>query len=177
MNRLLAVAVLAVNSTAFAAGEGPKSAPNAMLEAAFKDGVGNWTCTGTWNDPAGKTMTVTSKGKISKQLGGHQYVGEFSSPKMGDFPAMKSMAEWHYDPISKGLVSTMVCDSGDAARSTSNGMQGQSIIWTGEGTMMGQPMKMRTTETMKSAKEMTMVHEVETNGNWVKMGEEICKKQ
>ncbi len=176
MNRLVVVAALAVASSAFAAGEGPKTAPNAMLEAAFKDGVGNWTCTGTWYDPSGKSMTVTSKGKITKVLGGHQYLGEFSSPKAGDMPAMKSTAEWHYDPLSKGLVGTMVCDSGDASRSTSNGMQGQSIIWTAEGTMMGQPMKMRTTETVKSAKEMTMLHEVETNGNWAKMGEETCKK-
>jgi hypothetical protein len=175
MKRLLALAVLAVATNAFA-GDAPKAAPNPMLEAAFKDGVGNWTCTGTWNDPAGKTMNVTSKGKITKALGGHQYVGEFNSPKVGEMPAMKTMVEWHYDPITKGLVSIMVCDNGDAARTTSNGMQGQSMIWTGEGTMMGQAMKFRTTQTAKSPKEMTMLHEVETSGNWVKMGEEACKK-
>ncbi len=177
MNRLLAIAVFAVSANAFA-GEAPaKTAPNPMLEAAFKDAAGNWTCTGTWNDPAsGKSMTMTSKAKIAKALNGHQYTAEFSSPKAGDMPAMKSNAEWHYDPISKGLVSTMVCDSGDVSRSTSNGVQGQTIIWMSEGTMMGNPMKMRSTHTMKSAKEMAMVYEVEANGNWAKMGEETCKK-
>lgn len=176
MNRLLALAVFAVSANAFAAGEAAKPAPNPMLEAVFKDSPGTWTCTGTWNDPSGKSMTMTSKAKFSKALDGHQYVAEFSSPKQGDMPAMKSNAEWHYDPISKGLVGTMVCNSGDVSRSTSNGLQGQSVIWTSEGTMMGAPMKMRSTHTMKSAKELAMVYEVDANGTWTKMGEETCKK-
>ncbi|MEZ0311140.1 MAG: hypothetical protein ACAI38_05175 [Myxococcota bacterium] len=177
MYRLLALSIVALSTTAFAGEMPPKAAPNSMLEAAFKDAAGTWTCTGTWNDPAsGKSMTMTSKAKIAKALNGHQYTAEFSSPKTGDMPAMKSNAEWHYDPISKGLVGNMVCDSGDVSRSTSNGVQGQTIIWVSEGTMMGNPMKMRATHTTKSAKEMTMVYEVEANGNWAKMGDETCKK-
>ncbi len=178
MHRLLVLAVLAVASSAFAAGEKletPK--PNAMLEAAFKDAAGSWTCKGTWNDPAtGKSVTATSKAKFAKELDGHQYVAEFTMPKSETMPAMKSNAEWHYDPISKGLVGTMVSSSGDVARATSNGLQGSSIIWMSEGTMMGQPMKMRSTHTMKGPKEMAMVYEVEANGNWTKMGEDTCKK-
>lgn len=177
MHRLLAVAVLTFASTAFAAGEkmeAPK--PNAMLETAFKDAVGSWTCKGTWNDPSGKTMTATTKAKFTKELDGHQYAAVFDMPKSDAMPAMKSHAEWHYDPISKGLVGTMVCSSGDVSRATSSGQQGTSIVWTSEGTMMGQPMKMRSTHTWKSPKEMTMVHEVEAGGNWAKMGEDTCKK-
>lgn len=177
MMRILTALTLLAFTTPALAGDKPEAPkPNAMLEAAFKDAPGSWTCKGTWSDPSGKTMTVTTKAKFTKALGGHQYTAEFSAPKNDAMPAMKTFSEWHYDPITKGLVSTMVSDNGDASRATSTGMNGQTIIWNAEGTMMGQPAKMRMTQVTKSPKEVAMTYEAEANGNWVKVGEESCKK-
>lgn len=176
MRILSAFAVAAFATSAFAADKVEAPKPSAMLEAAFKDAPGNWTCKGTWSEPNGSSMTVTTKAKFAKTLGGHQYTAEFTMPKSATMPGMKTFSEWHYDPITKGLVSTMVSDNGDASRATSTGMNGQTIIWNMEGTMMGQPTKMRMTQTTKGPKEVAMIYEVEANGSWMKIGDESCKK-
>jgi len=43
--------------------------------------------------------------------------------------------------------------------------------------MMGQPARTRTTVTRKSAREITVVTEIENKGAWQKMGEDHCKKK
>lgn len=147
-----------------------------MLEAAFKSSVGTWSCKGTMKTPSGGQEEMKTTGKISKALDGNLYIGEFSSPKTASYPAMKTHMEWHYDPTVQMLVANSVSDNGDASRGTSNGVQGQSMVWNDEGTMGGQKMKSRTTQLWKNDKEMTMTFEAEMGGNWVPVGDQTCKR-
>ncbi|MBC7794439.1 MAG: hypothetical protein H7Z43_12105 [Clostridia bacterium] len=174
MKILMIAGTLFFAANAFA--ETAQTAPNPMLDSSFKQATGSWTCKGTMKTPTGSQTEVKTTGKIAKALGGHQYVGEFSYPKSDSFPAMKSITEWHYDPTAKTLVANSVSDNGDASRGTSNGLQGQAMVWTSEGTMGGTQMKSRSTQLYKNDKEMTMSFEAEVGGNWTPVGQQVCKK-
>lgn len=150
--------------------------PAAMLDQLMKSSAGTWACEGTYTGADGTAEKMKSTAKIIRELNGNLYVGEFNTPKSAKMPATKSHAEWYYDGVSKTVVHTMVCDSGDSGRSTSPGRTGDTSVWMGEGTMMGQPMKTRMTITYKGEKEITLSHEVDKGGTWVKFGDEVCKK-
>jgi hypothetical protein len=61
---------------------------------------------------------------------------------------------------------------------TSDGSKDGTTVWTEEGTMMGQPMKSRTTVTRKSPTVVTLMTEMESKpGAWQKLGEDTCKKK
>lgn len=150
--------------------------PPAMLDELMKNSAGSWKCEGQMTGPDGTSMKMKSSVVIKKDLNGNLYTGEFSMPKNDKMPAMKTHAEWFYDGVNKNVTMTSVCDHGDTGKSTTPGRNGDTAVWTGEGTMMGQPMKMRTTITYKGDKEMAMSYEMDKAGSWIKMGEDVCKK-
>jgi hypothetical protein len=150
--------------------------PPAMLDELMKSSVGTWKCEGSFTGPDGAQEKMKSTAVIKKELNGNLYTGEFTMPKSAKMPASKSHAQWFYDGVNKNVTMTNVCDHGDTSKSTTSGRNGETSVWTGEGTMMGQPMKMRTTITYKSDKEMTMSYEMDKGGTWVKMGDDVCKK-
>jgi hypothetical protein len=151
--------------------------PAPMLEGTFKDAPGTWSCVGHWTMPESTTsFTITSKLKIVKELGGREYVGVVTMPKQGAMLAKECHIRWHYDPAEKMLDDTTVCDDGYTSHTQSNGIQGTSSIWTGDATAKDMPSKIRTTTTLKSSSEMLLVNEMEISSNWVKIGDETCKR-
>lgn len=174
MKKLIVFASLLVCPAALAE---PAAKPAVMLEAAFKDAPGTWSCVGQWTLPGEtKSFATRSKLRIVRVLGGHQYFGEVSMPKSEGMPAKECHIAWHYDPSAKMLADTTVCDDGYTSHSQSNGMQGNSTIWTGDATITGVPSKLRSTTTMKNPSEMLMVNELEVSDAWVKIGEETCRR-
>jgi hypothetical protein len=155
----------------------PPPAPDPALTTAFKQDVGTWNCTGKMK--MGDTEFATqAQMKISSELGGFMYEGEYSLPKSKALPAgMKAQIHWAYDPTSKKLLEFGVDSFGGVFRGTADGFKGDTIVWNEEGTMEGKAVKTRTTVTRKGTKEMTVTAEIEKDGAWASMGEDHCKKK
>ncbi len=132
--------------------------PPAMLDQLMKDSPGSWKCEGAFTGPDGAQEKMKSSVVIKRELNGNLYTGEFSMPKTGKMPATKTHAEWFFDGVNKNVVSTMTasCESGDTSATRPRmGRTGDTAVWTGEGTMMGQSMKTRMTMTYKGDKELS----------------------
>jgi hypothetical protein len=156
----------------------PKPAP-ALVEA-FKGMEGTWACTGSMDNPAKPGTQVSTKGemKISREVDGFVYSGAFKMDKNAVMPMEgKARLHWAYDSSKKQLVEFGYDNAGSVWSSTSDGLKDGAVVWTGEGTMMGQSMKSRTTVNIKSPHEITVVSEMDNKGAWQKMGEDHCKKK
>jgi len=174
----LSVPVLAEDAAKSAAP--PKPKPNPALVEAFKDAAGTWTCTGSMDNPQspGTQIKTKSEMKISPEADGFAYSGSYHLEKNAAMPAgMKGMLHWGWDDSKGKLVELGFDNLGSTWSGTSDGMKGDTTVWSEEGAMMGQPMKSRTTVTKKSAKEITVVSEIDNKGAWQKMGEDHCKKK
>jgi hypothetical protein len=87
------------------------------------------------------------------------------------------MIHWGYDSVDKHFVEMGVDSSGGMFHGTSEGWQGDQMVWKEEGVMMGKKANMRTTVTKASDKEIQVKAEMEAEpGKWVAMGEDHCKK-
>jgi hypothetical protein len=163
-----------------AAGQAPpKPKPAPALTEAFKDMAGTWGCTGSMDNPQkpGTQVPTKSEMKLSSEVDGFAYSGHFKGEKNAAMPAFKAHMQWSYDASKQKLVEFGVDSLGSAWTGTSDGMKDGVVIWSEEGAMMGQPAKTRTTVTRKSAKEITVVTEIDNKGAWQKMGEDHCKKK
>jgi len=175
---ILSVPALAQDSGA--AGQAPpKPKPAAALTDAFKDFPGTWACTGSMDNPQkpGTQVPTKSEMKLSSEVDGFAYSGHFKGEKNVAMPAFKAHMTWSYDAAKQKLVEFGVDNLGSTWTGTSDGLKDGALVWTEEGAMMGQPARTRTTVTRKSAREITVVTEIENKGAWQKMGEDHCKKK
>jgi hypothetical protein len=82
-----------------------------------------------------------------------------------------------YDPATKKFVRVDFDSSGGMVHLSSPGWEGDKMTWVGDGTMMGQKVKMRHTMTKKSDTEFTSLFEsAGPDGKFAAMGEDDCKK-
>jgi hypothetical protein len=154
--------------------------PSPALTQAFKDASGTWSCTGSMDNPQapGTQVKTKSEMRISPAVDGFAYVGVFRMEKNAAMPAGgKGTLQWGYDASRNKLVELGFDNMGSTWQGTSDGEKDGVTVWTEEGTMMGQPVKTRTTVTKKSPKEFTLTTEVENKGAWQKLGEDTCKKK
>ena len=157
--------------------EAPKPAPE--MEAMIKSMSGNWKCTGKMNMPADQGGTVETKGTMSfkGELGGFAMVGEHKGEKSKTMPAVQGMINIGYDAQKKEFEELYQDNMGGMGHASSKGMEGDKLVWDGEGQMMGKAMKTKMTITKKSDKEHSITHEADMgDGKWVTMMEETCKK-
>jgi hypothetical protein len=147
----------------------PKPAPEM---AQLKPFDGNWNCEGMMpagpQGPAQKTKTTV---KSHVAMNGFWQVGTVTMaapPMVGNFHIT-------YDAGQKQYAMVWIDDMGNYSTETAPGWDGDKMVFTGEGSMMGQKMQARDTFT-KTADGKTFNHaaEAQMNGQWTSMGEETC---
>jgi len=177
----LALPALAQSTSGGSPGNAPpKPKPNAALTEAFKDMSGTWACTGSMDNPQAQGTAVKTKSemKIAPEVDGFAYSGSLHVEKNAVMPAgMKCHIHWGWDDSKGKLVEFGFDNLGSTWAGTSEGQKGDTLVWSEEGAMMGQPAKTRTTVTRKGPKEITVVSEIDNKGAWQKMGEDHCKKK
>jgi len=157
----------------------PKPAP--ALTEAFKDMSGTWSCSGSMENPQAPGTQVKTKTemRIAPTVDGFAYTGSWKTEKNAALPAGgKGTVQWGFDSAKNKLVEAGFDNMGSTWMGTSDGSKDGTTVWTEEGTMMGQPMKSRTTVTRKSPTVVTLMTEMESKpGAWQKLGEDTCKKK
>jgi len=171
-----APAVVAAAPGAPAMPMGPAK-PDARLDD-MKWIEGNWKCDGKM--PAGamgpdsKEMAYKSTMKVKRGLGGFWYVGEYEVKKTKDFPGMQASFTLGHD--GKKYLSMGHDSMGGYGSSVATAWEGDKLVYTGEGMMMGMKTKSRDTVTKKGDKEMSYKSEADMGKGLNVMGEDNCKK-
>jgi hypothetical protein len=155
----------------------PKPAPEFL--AATKYFLGSWNCDGKMAaGPWGPEMKATST------LGFKLTMNDFYMSIDGDQkiagPQPMSMS-FHgmngWDPMSKKLMRNDYDSTGGYVALSSPGWEGDKIVFSGEGMMMGKKMKMRHTMAKKGDAEFVSTFEtIGADGKPSPMGEDVCKK-
>jgi hypothetical protein len=154
--------------------EMPKPAAEMKNLAAFG---GDFTCEGTMNPspmgPGGKTQGTVS-GKSA--LGGFWQTGRVTSTMAGGgMPPMEGMFHMTYDPGTKNYVMLWVDNMGAWSKSTSTGWEGDKMVFSGDMMMGGQTMMGRDTFTKSADGSLKHGMEMQMDGKWVSMGDEVCR--
>jgi hypothetical protein len=156
----------------------PRPAP--ALTEAFKDMSGTWVCTGSMDNPQapGTQVKTRSEMRIAPAVDGFAYSGIYRLEKNAAMPTgSKATMHWGFDTVRNRLVEFGFDNMGSSWQGSSEGQKDGAVVWAEEGTMMGQPMKTRTTVTRKGPREISLVAELENKGAWQKMGEDTCRKK
>jgi hypothetical protein len=157
--------------------EFPKPAP-ALVEV-FKPMTGTWACKGKFQKMDGSGELDSKSTMVLKSaLDGFAYSGEYRVDKNAMLPnGMKGQNYWTYNSATKKLVEFFADSLGSVGTGTSDGLNGDTVIWDENGAMMGQPAKSRTTVKRIGPKEITLTFEMFRNGAWTTIGSDACKKQ
>jgi hypothetical protein len=156
----------------------PKPAP--ALTETFKGAAGNWSCSGSMDNPLSPGTQVPTKSEVrfSPIVDGFAYSGVFRIEKNTAMPkGAKMIINWGYDQARGKLVEAGFDSLGGTWQGTSDGEKDGTTVWAEEGSMMGQSIKSRTTITRKSPTEFTVLTEMENKGAWQKLGEDRCRKK
>ena len=180
--RLAALASLLCPVVALAADAAPppRPTPPPALTEAFKDSVGAWTCTGEMENPQAPGTRVPSRTevRIRAVADGFAYAGERRTEKNAALPAgSKEALLWVFDQGKGKLLEVGVDNAGSSWTGTSDGLRDGAVVWIAEGTTAGQASRVRITVTRKSARELSVVAELENRGAWQKVGEDTCRKK
>jgi hypothetical protein len=150
----------------------PRPAPEMAQLAAFE---GNWACEGTMSPspfaPGGKT---TSTVRSRTELGGFWQTGEVHAKSPG-LPPLEGRFQATYDPAGKRLVMLWVDNMGGWAQTTAPDWTGDTAVFAGDSFMAGKRFKTRDTFT-KGAGTLRHLSEIETDGKWLPLGDETCRK-
>ena len=141
---------------------------------------GNWTCSGkTYASPTmGPAHPTEATVSAGPELGGHWVVSRYREKKTPQ-NAMPTEADeyWTYDAAAKTWQRLVMDTTGGWAVGTSPGWDRGKIVWTSEGAMGGQKMKLRDTFTQKSAREIAYVGEIgSSDGKFSTIWNVTCKK-
>jgi hypothetical protein len=151
----------------------PKPAPE-MAQLQVFDGL--WNCEGKMEPspfgPGGK-MTSTVKGETD--LGGFWQSGTVKSTLQG-LPEFEGRFHITYDPAAKQYAMLWRDSVGAWAQSTSSGWQGDKLVFAGEQYMAGQKIAGRDTFIKTDDGAMKHQWEMQVEGKWAPMGEEICHR-
>lgn len=173
---LVSAAALLLVASAALAQSSPKPAPEMSQLKYF---AGSWTCSG--NAPAGPLgpahQTKTSM-MLKSDLDGFWYDGTVMEMKTAsNTHPLKGMLHFGYDATAKQFVQVWVDNFGSWSAEMSPGWQGDTLVWTGDQTIMGEKGTARDTLVKKSATEFTHKFEMTMKGETHTIVEETCKKK
>jgi hypothetical protein len=152
--------------------EMPKPAPEMSQLKTFE---GSWTCQGTMNpSPLGPGGKMTSSVRSHTDLGGFWQSGTVKGTTPG-MPPFEGMFHMTYDPMAKRHVMLWVDNMGGWAQSTAPGWEGDKIVFAGDSFMGGKKFVTRDTF-VKGDGTLKRIGEMQTDGKWVPLAEETCKK-
>jgi hypothetical protein len=155
----------------------PKAAPEFL--AATKYFLGSWKCdgkmaAGPWGPEAKETTNLGFKMTMNDFYmsidGDQKTMG--ATPMSMSFHAMNG-----YDPMAKKFMRTDYDSTGGYVAFSSPGWEGDKIVFTGDGMMMGQKLKVRHTMAKHNDGEFTSTFEViGPDGKATPMGDDVCKR-
>ncbi len=177
--RILAVGAAAVLAAGVAARAAEQAAPvphPAPEMAQLKPFEGSFACTGRADaSPFGSAHATSSKVHAHSALGGFWVSGMVTETKTAATPMpMEGMFHMTFDPAKKQFMMLWVDNGGGWSQETSPGWNGDTIVWSGEGSMDGKTFASRDTFTKKGAETLEHAWELELNGTWTPLGHETC---
>jgi hypothetical protein len=172
---LVSAAALLLAASATLAQPAPKPAPEMSQLKYF---AGSWTCSG--NAPAspfGPAHQTKTSIMLKSDLDGFWYAGTVTEMKTAsNTHPVKGMLHFGYDATAKKFVQVWVDNFGSWSAEMSPGWQGDTLVWTGDQTIMGEKATARDTLVKKSDTEFTHKFELNMKGQWSPIVDETCKK-
>jgi hypothetical protein len=164
---------------AAAAPSGPP-APSPEVETLYKGYEGSWKCDTTFNansmGPGSPEMKTKSEVKIKKEPGGFWYKGEYKAKKTKTNPEIAATFMLGYDAGLKQAVSVSTDNMGGYSIEHDASGSAEKVSFVGDGSMMGQKVKVRETMTHKDPKTVEHTFEVDMGKGFQPMGVDVCKK-
>lgn len=176
----LGAALLAAFATLPAAAQTTPPAPPApgpeLGQLAFF--AGDWTCKGQVEaTPMGPAHATQAKVKVHKDLGGFWYVGRYAEAKTAKNPQPMSFEfVMGYDPAGKALTMDGFDVFGNRSHQKAAGWQDGKLVFDGDSAGGGQATPARDTFTKKSEASMEHLGEMQFDGKWVQIDQEICTR-
>jgi hypothetical protein len=173
---MLTLAVLPTIQSALAQGSQPSGPSKEMAQ--LKSYEGSWVCHGSAPEgPLGPAQKSTTSIKIHGDLDGMWLSGRVDEAASKENPhAYKGMLHMSYDAAAKNFLMIWVDNLGGWATQTSPGWEADKMVWLGDGTMTGKKVGARDTFTKKGA-ELQHLGELQLDGKWVVVQDEVCKRQ
>ena len=173
------IAALALSSLAFAKDAAPP-APAMPAELAQLDFfAGTWHCTGkAAAGPMGPEHATTATVHAGKVIGGRWLHVTYDENKSAVNPMPYHVGVYMgYDSAKKQFVESCVDVFGGYCNESGSGWNGDTMIFEGMASGMGEPGGARDTFTKKGANELAHIGEMQgPDKKWTKTDEETCHK-
>ena len=141
--------------------------------------IGTWQCKGIahatpWGPEHPTTAEVSQKWIMDGKWLAFSYAEKKTAQNAMPFHVM---GYFGYDPELKMYVLGSVDSTGGYATGASSGWVGDVMTFEGPWHIGGMTAKSRDTFTKKGMNELTHMGELESNGAWMKLGQETCTKK
>jgi len=152
--------------------------PDAMLRQ-LDFFTGKWQCSGMAAEtPMAKAHATQAEVNAKWDLGGYWVPVTYAEKKTAENPMPFTFTGFFgYDTESKKFIVGGVDNMGGRSTGSSDGWNGDTMVFTGPWKMIGMTANGRDTFLKKGDKQMVHIGEIEMNGTWTKMGEETCTRK
>jgi hypothetical protein len=157
----------------------PPAAPKPAAELdQLKYFEGSWKCDGKQPaGPFGPEHPYKSVFKMKKDVENFWVALEYEQKKSKVHPMpIKAKGFVGYDAVSKKFVTIGVDNTGGWISEISGGWEGDKMVFSGEGAMMGQKVSFRETYTKKGDKAFGWMGEMKMGKDFISVGSDDCKK-
>jgi Protein of unknown function (DUF1579) len=167
----------AAASAAAAAPPPPAPKPAAELDQ-LKYFEGTWKCAGKQPaGPFGPEHDYKSSFKMKKDVDDFWIGLEYAQKKSKVHPMpIKAKGFVGWDSVAKKFVTIGVDNTGGWITESSTGWEGDKLVFSGDGSMMGQKVSFRETYAKKSDKAFLWTGEMKMGKDFISVGTDDCKK-
>lgn len=181
MKRMVFLAVCAVLclSAIPTLAQGPSGPPSPSPELAkLAFFVGEWNCKGKVEEsPFGPAHATLGTVRVSKEIGGFWYVGNYAEKKTAENPhPMVFRFLQGYDATAKAFTLDCFDAFGSHCHQTSAGWQGDKLVYTGQSTGSGPATPVRDTFSRTGAASLEHTGEMQMDGKWMAIDHETCTR-
>jgi hypothetical protein len=141
--------------------------------------VGTWKCSGmAYTTPWFPEHPTTGEVSEKWMLDGKWLAFTYMEKKTAQNPTPFTITGYTgYDPELKMYVIGSVDNNGGYSTGASTGWVGDVMTFEGPWHIGGMTAKSRDTFTKKGANQLTHLGELESNGTWIKLGQETCTRK
>jgi hypothetical protein len=160
-----------------AAAPPPAPKPAAELDQ-LKYFEGTWKCAGKQPaGPFGPEHDYKSSFKMKKDVDNFWIALEYEQKKSKVHPLpIKAKGFVGWDSVAKKFVTIGVDNTGGWITESSAGWEGDKLIFSGDGSMMGQKVSFRETYAKKTDKAFLWTGEMKLGKDFISVGSDDCKK-
>jgi len=155
----------------------PAPKPAAELDQ-LKYFEGTWKCAGKQPaGPFGPEHDYKSSFKMKKDVDNFWIGLEYEQKKSKVHPVpIKAKGFVGWDSVAKKFVTIGVDNTGGWITESSTGWEGDKLVFSGDGSMMGQKVSFRETYAKKSDKAFLWTGEMKLGKDFISVGTDDCKK-